>query len=45
MLSKQMAEELRRDVPESMNEIHRKILLTTLAKVNWEQIAQVMLDP
>jgi flagellar motor protein MotB len=45
MLANQMAEELRVDIPKNMNEIHRKILLTRLAKVNWEQIAQVMLDP
>jgi chemotaxis protein MotB len=45
MLANQMTEELRLGVPKTMNEIHRKILLTTLAKVNWEQIAQVMLDP
>jgi flagellar motor protein MotB len=45
VLADQMARELRLEVPRTLPEVHRKILPTTLAKVNWEQIAQVMLDP
>jgi len=44
-LARQMEEELRLDIPKTMSEVHRRILLATLTKVNWQQIAEVMLDP